>query len=350
MHPDHVQALVECTRGSMVESIHFGALAVASSHGKLLASVGDPQLTTFLRSSAKPFQALPFIERGGAEHFGLTDREIAILCASHSGTDEHVAVLRTIQSKVGIAEDQLLCGAHNPYHEPTTQALLLRGEKPTPIRHNCSGKHTGMLAHALLRSLPLEDYINPQHAVQQTILQAFAEMCDVKPEEIHLGVDGCSAPVFAVPLYNAALAMARLAEPIGLPAPRAAALQRIFRAMAANGDMVAGPGRFDTLIMSLMGGNLVAKAGAEGYEVISLLPGLIGAGSPGIGIAFKIADGDTSGRARPLVGIEILRQLGVLSAEQIAGLAGFDRRPLYNWRKLPIGEIRPCFTLERINS
>ena len=349
MHPDHVQALVECTRGSMVESIHFGALAVVSSHGKLLASVGDPQLTTFLRSSAKPFQALPFIERGGADHFGLTDREIAILCASHSGTDEHVAVLHTIQSKVGVGEGQLLCGAHNPYHEPTTQALLLRGEKPTPIRHNCSGKHTGMLAHALLRSLPLEDYINPQHAVQQTILQTFAEMCDVKPEEIHLGVDGCSAPVFAVPLYNAALAMARLADPVGLPALRAAALQRIFRAMAANGDMVAGPGRFDTLIMSLMGGNLVAKAGAEGYQVIGLLPGLIGAGSPGIGMAFKIADGDTSGRARPLVGIEILRQLGVLSAEQIAGLAGFDRRPLYNWRKLPIGEIRPCFTLERIN-
>lgn len=347
MKPDQVKALIECTRGSVVESIHFGALAVVNSHGDLLASIGDPQLTTFLRSSAKPFQALPFIERGGAEHFGLTDREVAILCASHSGTDEHVAVLQSIQAKVGVGEENLLCGAHNPFHEPTARALLLRGEKPTPIRHNCSGKHTGMLAHALLRGLPLEDYLNLEHPVQQTILQTFAEMCDIPVEKIALGVDGCSAPVFAVPLYNAAYAMARLAEPIGLAPERTAALQRIFRSMAANGDMVAGPGRFDTLVMGLMNGQLVAKAGAEGYQVISLLPGALGAGSPGIGIAFKIADGDLGGRAGPLVGVETLRQLGALDDEQIAGLAEIDRRPLYNWRKLTIGEIRPCFRLEK---
>lgn len=347
MNSDQVEALIECTRGPIVESIHFGALAVVTSRGELLASYGDPQLTTFLRSSAKPFQALPFIERGGAQHFGLTDREVALMCASHSGTDEHVAVVRGIQQKIGAGEEHLLCGVHNPFHEPTAQALLLRDEKPTSNRHNCSGKHTGMLAHALLRGLPLEDYINPRHPVQQAILLAFAEMCGLQPDEVIQGVDGCSAPNFAVPLYNAALAMARLADPLDQPQPRAEALQHIFRAMAANGDMVAGPGRFDTLVMELMDGKLVSKAGAEGYQVLSLLPGTLGAGSPGIGIAFKVADGDINGRARPLIGVEILRQLGVLDAEQMTALAGFDRRSIHNWRKLTVGEIRPCFALEK---
>jgi L-asparaginase II len=142
--------------------------------------------------------------------------------------------------------------------------------------------------------------------------------------------------------------MARLADPIGFSPERTAALQRIFRSMAANGDMVAGPGRFDTLIMDWMAGKLVAKAGAEGYQVISLLPGTLGPGSPGIGIAYKIADGDLSGRAGPLVGLEILRQLGLPTPGQAAELAAFDRRPLYNWRKIPIGEIRPCFQLQKV--
>ena len=169
-------------------------------------------------------------------------------------------------------------------------------------------------------------------------------------EQVIQGVDGCSAPNFAVPLYNAALAMARLAEPIGQPPQRASALQHIFRAMAANGDMVAGPGRFDTLVMDLFQGKLVAKAGAEGYQVISILPGALGAGSPGLGIAFKVADGDINGRARPLIGVEILRQLGLLNTELMTKLAGFDRRSLYNWRKLRVGEIRPCFAVEKLVS
>lgn len=347
MNPQNVEPLIELTRGPIVESIHFGALVVMTARGELLASYGDPETTTFLRSSAKPFQALPFIERGGAEHFLLADREVALMCASHSGTDEHVAVLKGIQAKVGVTEENLLCGTHNPYDEATAKALLLHGEKPTPNRHNCSGKHTGMLAHARLRNLPLEDYINPQHPVQQSILQAFAEMCDLQPEQVVQGVDGCSAPNFAVPLKNAALAMARLAEPYGLPYERAKALQRIFRSMASNGDMVAGPGRFDTLVMDLMKGWLVAKAGAEGYQAISILPDALGPGTPGLGITFKIADGDTAGRARPLVAVEILRQLGLLKEEHLAGLAGFDRRALYNWRKLTVGEIRPTFSLQK---
>ncbi len=344
---ENYQPLVEVTRGSIVESVHFGALVVVDSAGQVLAGWGDPQTMTFLRSSAKPFQALPFVEMGGVEHFGLTDKELALMCASHIGMDEHVAAVEGMQHKFGISEKDLLCGTHTPSHEPTARALLLRGEKPTPNRHNCSGKHSGMLGHAILRHLPVEDYVNPLHPVQLTILQTFAEMCNLLPEEVVVGIDGCSAPNFAVPIYNAAYAFARLADPQNLSHRRAQALEHIFRAMNSNPDMVAGPGRFDTCLMEVAPGQIVSKGGAEGYQAIALAPGLLGKGAPGVGITIKVADGDFNDRARHLVALEILRQLGVLTAEQSASLAQFQPRPLNNYRKLEVGSIRPCFILEK---
>jgi L-asparaginase II len=338
--------MVEVTRGPIVESVHFGAVAVVDSDGKLLASIGDPQTLTFLRSTAKPFQALPFIERDGAEKFGLTDREVAILCASHSGTDEHVGVVQGIQKKIGATEMDLLCGAHMPYHKGTERAMVIRGEDPTPNRHNCSGKHTGMLAHAILRNLPKDDYVNLNHPVQVSILSAFAEMCSLPEDKVVLGIDGCSAPNFAVPLYNAALAYARLCDPTALEDHRAAACQRITRAMSSNPNMVAGPGRFDTALMMLCSGELVSKAGAEGYQGIGLLPGQNGL-KKGIGIAFKVADGDLGGRARPLIAMELLRQLDILTTNQLSRLADYGERPLFNFRNLEVGSLRSCFQLAK---
>ena len=142
------QQIFEVTRGRIVESIHFGAAAVVDSGGRLLAWLGDPKIITFLRSSAKPFQALPFIEGGGDQTFHLTSKEVAIICGSHDGTDEHVEVIKGIQAKAGVQESDLLCGAHPLSHVPTVEAMRARGETPTPNRHNCSGKHTGMLAAA----------------------------------------------------------------------------------------------------------------------------------------------------------------------------------------------------------
>lgn len=344
---ENYQPLIEVTRGQIVESVHWGAVAVVDVHGKLLASIGDPQPPVFLRSSAKPFQALTFVELGGAERFNLTDKEVAILCASHSGTDEHAQTVAGIQAKIGIGEDALMCGVHPPMHEPTRLELARRGEEPTPNRHNCSGKHTGMLAQARLRGFSFDDYLDFNHPVQQANLQAFCEMCGVQPEEVALGIDGCSAPVFACSLRSAALGYARLVDPLtaGLPAARAAACRRIAHAMMAHPDMVAGPGRFDTLVMQAGAGKILAKMGAEGYQGIGLLPGALGKDSPGIGITIKIADGDLSGRAVPLVAVEALRQLGALNATQLEALKMFDRRPIHNWRKLEVGEIRPIFKL-----
>lgn len=344
------EAIVELTRGPLIESIHFGAIAVSDVHGNLVAHYGDPHLVANLRSSAKPFQTLPLIERDGAEFFGMSEREIAITCASHMGTDDHVAVLNQLQAKIGINESHLQCGIHPPGYEPTLIAMRERNEKPTPNRHNCSGKHTGMLAHAVLRDLPLDDYLSTSHEIQKTILQTFSEVLGIPPDEVLIGIDGCSAPTFAAPLEKAAMGFARLADPYAainkLGEKRAAALKRICQAMMANPDMVSGPGGFDTVLMDVGQGKIVCKSGAEGYQGIGVLPGAIGPGSPALGITYKIADGDQAGRARPVVGIEILRQLGALSEAQTRDLSSYAARALNNWRGLEVGVIRPSFTLK----
>ena len=351
------QPIYQLRRGEVVESVHYGAVAVVDSNGRLLAWHGDPKVVTYLRSSSKPFQALPLIERGGDQTFHLTSKEIAILCGSHDGTDEHVEVVRGIQAKAGVQESDLLCGAHYPHHLPTADAMKARGEKPVPNQHNCSGKHSGMLAHARMRGLPIGDYINVEHPVQKSIRETFAQMCALPVEQVAVGIDGCSAPNFAVPLHNAAWAFARLCDPRGLSAERAAACRRLTQAMMANPAMVAGAGKFDTRLMETCSGRIVAKGGAEGYMILGVMAGALGVDSPGVGIAVKISDGDVSSHGgtgapylRPRFGVslEVLRQMGYISDKELEALAEFGPvKPILNWRKLTVGEARPIFSLQR---
>jgi len=340
--------LVEATRGGIVESIHFGAIAVVDTHGKLYASCGDPKFVSFMRSSAKPLQAIPLLELGGAKQFNLTQQEIAITCASHDGTDMHVQVVKNLQNKTGIRESDLLCGTHPVIDKATAEAMLLRGEKPGPNRHNCSGKHTGFLAQAILRNLPIDDYINLSHPVQQTIIQTFAEMCRIAPEEICIGIDGCSVPVFALPLENAACGIARLCDPEDLSANRAEACKLITSSMTAYPEMIAGFKEFDTRLMQVAGGKIITKRGAEGYQIIGLLPGAIGPYSPALGVTIKISDGDPKERARPLASLEVLRQIGALTETQLLDFQDFYTHPICNWKKIEVGELRPCFHLAQI--
>jgi L-asparaginase II len=340
--------LYELTRGEIAESIHFGALAVSDVNGRLVAWYGDPHAVSYLRSTAKPFQALPLIEGGGQSAFGLSPAEVALICASHSGTDSHVATAVSIQTKTGIRESDLLCGVHPPYDEATLEAMRLRGETPTPNRHNCSGNHLGMLALAILNRWMDEEYISLSHPGQQCILSTFAEMCSLLPEQVRVGIDGCSAPNFAAPLKNVAAAYARLSDPSGLSPRRAEACRTITRAMTGHPEMVAGPGRFDTRIMEIGRGKIVSKGGAEGYRGIGLLPGALGPGSPALGIALKISDGDPRGRAIAAVSLEILRQLGALSAAELESLGDFGPlNPVKNLRNLLVGQARPVFELQR---
>jgi L-asparaginase II len=350
------EPLLEVWRGGIVESLHQGAIAAVDPHNGLIGRVGNPELVTYLRSTTKPFQALPFVELGGVQAFHLTERELAILCASHDGTDEHVAVLEGIQKKVGISESDLQCGVHLPYSKPTQKQLARQGLDPTPNRHNCSGKHTAMLALAKLLGAPKETYLENENPVQKLILKTFSEMVDVPIEKIVIGIDGCSAPVFAIPLRNAALGLARLADPSGLAEARRKAIRAIIQAMQANPDMVSGPGGFDTVFMTVMHGTAFSKGGAEGFLGLGLLPGSLPNAGQALGIAIKVADGDISGNFRPgantnegrvrsIAAIETLRQLGALSPEEEHGLESFAARPQYNWRKIEVGEYRPVFKL-----
>jgi L-asparaginase II len=342
--------LYELTRNEFVESIHYGSIAISDNQGRLVAWYGDPHTFTFLRSSAKPFQALPFIEEHGQRFFDLSANEIALICASHSGTDEHVATVQTIQDKTGVMETELMCGVHPVFDVSTAEAMRKRDDELTPNRHSCSGKHTGMLAFARMQKWSTSDYLDPNHPVQERILTSFSEMSGVPINEVAVGIDGCSAPNFAIPLHNAALAYARLCDPQELSEDRAKACRTITNSMMNHAFMVGGPGRFDTRLMEVTDGRVVSKGGAEGYQAIGILPNAIEPGSPALGIAFKVSDGDLRNRARPAVSLEILHQLNALSSAEEGELAEFGPSlPLKNWREIEIGRTHPAFRLNLIS-
>lgn len=328
------KVLVEVRRGSMVESIHRGDVAVVGSDGRVIASVGDPRKVTFWRSSAKPVQLLPLIESGGVERFGFTDAEIAVMCASHSGEDIHLAAVRSILSKIGLTERDLACGSHLPLHEPSAHRMLAAGQSAGEVHCNCSGKHSGMLALAVLTGAPTGGYWRPEHPIQQRILNVIAEMTGMDPQAIQLGVDGCGVPVHGLPLYNMALAYARLATGDGLAAPRRAAAKRIVRAMQAHPEMVAGTGRICSAILAAGQALLVAKGGAEAVYCV-------GHAGQRFGIAVKIEDGN-SRAVGPCV-LEVLRQMGHLPDSPL--LAPFVRPEVLNHRGERVGELIPTFTL-----
>jgi len=341
------EPVYELTRGNVVESVHYGAAAIVDSFGNLLYSKGDPGLVTFLRSSAKPFQALPFIRQKGHLKFQLTHEEIALMCSSHSGTPEHTALLGMFQDKIGVTVKDLKCGVHYPLHIPSADQLKFTGILPNPYHHNCSGKHTGMLAYARLEGYPLDSYLELNHPVQQNILRTFSEMCNFDQNEIELGTDGCSAPNFAVPLYNAALAFARLCDPKDLDSETAEACETIITSMTEFPFMVAGPDRFDTALMQAGEGKIVAKGGAEGFMSVGIRPNVLFEKSPGIGIAIKISDGDAGGRARSAFTLQILESIGALTPEMSNQLASFGPNlKIYNYQKIEEGEGRPASTVQ----
>ncbi len=348
-----LQPILEIIRGQVVESTHFGSIAVVDSTGKLLHSYGDPHGVAFLRSSAKPFQALPFVERGGVEYFNLTQGELALACASHETAQIHLDAVQAMQARIGIQESNLQCGPHLPGDSINFKFVIQQNIKPTPNFNNCSGKHTAMLAHAKMRGLPLENYLAHEHPIQQDILATFSEMCGIEKEKIELGIDGCSAPNFAVPLMNAALGMARMCDPRDLSEARAGACKKITSAMTAHPEMVSNYGEFDCELMTTAAGKIITKRGAEGFQIIGLMPGVYG--EHGVGIAFKVTDGDaarmndnleSNPRVRPAITLEILRQLNALNETQLQSLAKFGpEKTLKNYAGLVTGKSRPVFKL-----
>jgi L-asparaginase II len=334
------EPLVEVVRGGWVESVHHGAIAVADRKGQVIASCGDPESVPFLRSSAKPFQAIPVVEALGNK---LSDRQVAIICASHSGSSVHTEAVQSLLDTVGLKLEQLQCGVHPPLDKDTAKHMESSNAEPSCLHHNCSGKHSGMLALAQHLNSDLSTYLDFGHPVQVRMLVAVAELCLLNREQIVLAIDGCSAPNHALPLRNLAAGIARLMDPVDLPPARAGACRRIRDCMRAHPNLVGGPGRFDTRLMQLTQGLLLSKAGAEGVFAIGL-HSKRHAGA--IGIALKIADGDIARRAGALVSITVLEQLGVLPRDVRVSLRGLAPTEVLNFRQIEVGQIRAVFQLE----
>jgi L-asparaginase II len=328
--------IVRICRGSITESIHRVHLAVVNAQGALLHGAGDPQLLTFARSTAKLIQALPVIESGAAEHFGLQDAEISLCCASHNGEAEHASTAQGILGKLGFHHEYLQCGAHEPYHAPTAKAMRERGEAPTTLHNNCSGKHSGMLALCAHLGASPDTYMSIQHPVQQLMLEAVCAMSDMPKPQMQLGIDGCGVPVFGMPINHLALAFARLGRPDGVPQKRANACQRIVAAVRKYPQFLAGSDRFDTRLIEVTSGRIIGKMGAEGIFALTIP-------EQGLGFVLKIEDGNQ--RAMYPAVVEALKQLSLLSESEISELASFHAPTVHNWQGTEVGIIRPDFQL-----
>ena len=317
-------------------------MAVATPEGRLVAFQGDPGAATFLRSAAKPFQCLPLLLAGAAERYGLEAADVALICASHGGTPDHVRRAGSLLARGGFGVEDLLCGAHWPMGAAAAESLRGEGLEPNPLHNNCSGKHAGMLLACRMLDLPADTYLAPDHPWQRRILGHVLDFFRLRPEEIGFAVDGCSVPTYHVPLLAAARAYAALADPglAGIAAETAAAVGTVVRSMTSAPEMVAGPGRFTTRLMAATGGRVLAKEGAEGFY------GLAVRGPVALGIAVKIADGGE--RCRDGVVLDVLRQLGSLSAAELEDLRDLHRPALHNHRGIRVGEIRPEVDLEEV--
>lgn len=314
-------------RGDYVENRFRVSLAAVTPQGQLVAQAGDPQLWAHLRSTAKPFQSVAVVLSGALERSGFGDRELAITTGSHDGTPEHTELVASMLERLALPQTCLVCGVHPPSSRAARQALEQAHQSPSVLHHNCSGKHTGMLAAALAMGAPVEGYADSRHPVQQLILQTFRDLSRV--ESVGMAVDGCSVPTFVLPLQGTAQMLAYLAAPDQAPGRYPVALEQIFLAMRAHPQLVAGPGSIDTVVMQQVEG-LVAKRGADGYYGLALRHSPWGP----VGIAIKVEDGSSVPR-EPVV-VHLLHQLGLLSQ---ASQLPWWRPVIRNWAGLEVGHV-----------
>ena len=324
-------------RSGRVESWHRGAVVVC--HGDEIVLVeGEANALVFARSATKPFQALPFLERGLASRLGVSVAEIAVMCASHDGAPVHVDAVRSLLRRGALREDQLGCGPQTPFDTDTRLELIRRGEKPGKVHHNCSGKHAGFLHLARECGDDLANYLDPSCASQHEVQAAMAAMAGLAaPSEV--GLDGCGAPTFVLPLVALARAFAALGNPANLPAARAAACRTIVDAAGREPVLVAGERRLCTTLLRTWPGRVFAKNGAEGVYALAIGPDVRRDRWPkGLGIAVKIDDGAERGY-QPVV-VDLLRALGLFDGGAVpAPLERFHRLPLHNSQQRLVGDV-----------
>lgn len=325
--------LIETTRGGTRECLHFGAIAVVDAAGRLHAQAGNPHWLTFTRSTLKALQALPFVHGGGARALGLQPPQLALLCASHNGEPMHVQQVDAILAKAGVGHQRLQCGCHVPY-------LVEHGLGPAPEpvderHHNCSGKHAGFLACCVHHGWPLDTYLHPVHPLQQAIRRDVARAAGVPEDSMPMGIDGCSAPNYALPLSALARAYARIASGRD-DADFGDAFEALGQAMTTHPDLVSGTRRNDEALMRAGRGDWITKVGADGVQVVA-------SRSRRQALAIKISDG--SKPALFAATVEALDQMGWLDDAQREALHPWRGRDILSVRGAVVGARQPVFRL-----
>lgn len=328
------QILAQVIRGETVESVHAGHLVVIDGSGSEIMSIGEPATLTYFRSAAKAFQFIPCVTSGAADAYLFSEKEFALAVASHSGENQHVTLASSMLEKAGFDEFDLRCGAHLPFSSAATAALQRADVEPSQLHNNCSGKHAAMLALAKYIGATTADYDLPDHRIQKRILRCVADFTEIPESEIAIGIDGCAAPNFALPLRAMAKSFINLISPAKFPEETRSACRRIVDAMMRYPELVGGSDRLDTKLMQAAPGEIISKVGADGVWLCGVLP--CERWPTGLGIALKISDGDDY-RARPVVAIETLRHLGVLSADDLSDLSPM---PIKNRRGDIVGTVR----------
>jgi len=332
------EKLVEVIRSGIVESVHFGDIAVVNKNGGLLYYAGNPEQICFFRSSAKPLILLSHLLKNIHGHFNLTLRELAIMASSHSGGSSHIEVLSGIAKKLGVRESDLTCGVREPFGEKERYELYKTGKEPGQFHNNCSGKHLGNIAACKAAGYSWDSVSDPSHHVQLDVKALISDFCGLPAGSIHVGVDGCGVPVFGVPLKNMALAYSRIFDTDFMNGKYAYVQELLRRAVTQNPDMIASDDRIDTQLNRLTGGDHFGKMGSDGVFCVHIH-------SKGIGMALKILDGSIRAVA-PAV-IETLVQIKTLPPGAAEKLEDFHYPPVKTWSGRIIGSINPVFTLKQ---
>lgn len=329
--------LIQLTRGGFLESEHFGTIAVVDFKGQVVAAVGDPHRVSFSRSTLKAFQALPILEGGTRKEFDFTCAEIAMLCASHNGEPAHVQHVDAMLEKIHLPHTALACGCHVPalysYFDQSPPPDMVWDQR----HNNCSGKHAGFLAYCVHHGYPAANYVDPMHPLQQAVRRDVARATGMDVNALQLGIDGCSAPNYAMPLSKIAYAYARLASG---PADTefGESFQLLAEAMTTYPELVSGSGRNDLAFMQAGLGDWIAKVGADGVQAMA-------SKSRREAFAIKITDGNRTALFSATV--EAMDQLGWLDEMQRQALMPWRATQLYNARGMLVGERRPAFTLQK---
>ena len=329
------EIVLHYTRAGHVENIHRGDIAAVNCAGEIKFSVGNSKLPMFWRSAAKPFQALPFVKNGGLEKYNITEEELAVLVSSHSGENNHVALVREILKKLGLDESVLDCGVVRPMSSKVFKDLIVKGEKVLPVHNPCSGKHSQIIALAMMLGVPFEGYTKPEHEAQKLIFKHVAMAAKIPEDKLEIGIDGCGVPVFYLPLYNMALAYARLSTPqIGDWGEYEIPATKIRDAMSKYPQVISGSDRIDLAVSEITGGRIIAKIGADAVYCLAVKDG-------NLGIAFKIEDGSYAA-INPMV-IAVLKKLDLLTKDEAAALEEKFPPVLKNHRGEIIGTIEAVF-------